>query len=110
MRFASSCILAGDVSAVAARCRCRRAAVLHPDPRGVRDPRSPGRLQFADDRPDAVAGILYQQGLAGRLRRRHRAVVPPPCPASAVRPSATPATGDVTMIEQVTGLVAERDV
>jgi putrescine transport system permease protein len=62
-------VLAGDVSAVAAGRRRRRAAVLHPDRRRVRHPRSARRLGFADDRPDAVAGILHQQGLAGGLRR-----------------------------------------
>ncbi len=38
-------VLAGDVSAVAARRRRRRAAVLHPDRRRVRDPRSARRLR-----------------------------------------------------------------
>ena len=39
-------VLAGDVSAVAARRRRRRAAVLHSDRRRVRDPGSAGRLQI----------------------------------------------------------------
>ncbi len=57
---------------VAAGRRRRCAAVLHPDRRRVRDPRSARRFQFADDRPDAVAGVLHQQGLAGGVRsRRH---------------------------------------
>ena len=48
-------------------------AVLHSDRRRVRDPGSAGRLRFADDRPDAVAGVLHQQGLAGGLSGRGRA-------------------------------------
>ena len=60
-------VLAGDVSAVAARRRRRRAAVLHPDRRRIRDPGSAGRLRLDDDRPDAVAGVLHQQGLAAGL-------------------------------------------
>ena len=39
-------VLAGDLSAVAAGRRRRRAAVLHPDRRRIRDPRSAGRLRI----------------------------------------------------------------
>ena len=41
-----------------------------PDRRRVRDSRPAGRLRQHDDRADAVAGILHQQGLAGGLRDR----------------------------------------
>ncbi len=47
--------------------------VLHPDRRRIRDSRSAGRLRYADDRPDAVAGVLHQQGLAGGVGGRDRA-------------------------------------
>ncbi len=56
----------------AVRHFCRRAAVLHPDRRRVRHPRSARRLGRADDRPDAVDGVLPEQGLAGGVRCRHR--------------------------------------
>src|SRR5213595_1857989 len=51
--IAASGVLAGDVSAVLAGCRRRRAVVLHPDRRRVRQPRSARWHQFDDDRPDA---------------------------------------------------------
>ena len=86
-------VLAGDVSAVAAGRRRRRAALLHSDRRRVRDSRSAGRLRFADDRPDAVAGILHQQGLAGGLRRRGGAAGAAGGAAAAVRPAAAPPAG-----------------
>jgi len=38
---------------------------LSTDSAGVRHPGPAGRFQFHDDRPDAVAGIFHQQGLAG---------------------------------------------
>ena len=46
--------------------------------------------EFDDDRPDAVAGILHQQGLAGGLRRRGRAAAAADAAAAAVRPAAAP--------------------
>ena len=91
--LAAAGVLAGDVSAVAAGRLGGCAVVLHSDRRRVRHSRSSGRLQFADDRPDAVAGILHQQGLAGGLRRRGRAVASPGAAAIAVRPAAAPPNG-----------------
>ena len=70
--------------------RCRHAALLHPDRRRIRDPRPFGRFQFDDDRPDAVAGILHQQGLAGGFRRRGRAAASADAAAIVVRPAAAP--------------------
>ncbi len=75
--------------------------VLHPDRRRVRDPRSARRLQFADDRPDAVAGVLHQQGLAGGLRHRDRAAGAADRAAAAVRPAAAPAIGGAVMAQAV---------
>ena len=60
-------------AAVAAGHHRRRAAVLHPDGRRVRHPRSARRLGTRDDRPDAVDRILPQQGLAGGVRSCRRA-------------------------------------
>ena len=51
-----------------------RAAVLHPDRRRIRDSGPSGGFRFNDDRPDPVAGILHQQGLAGGLGGRGGAV------------------------------------
>ena len=56
--------------------------VLHSDRRRVRDPRPARRLRFADDRPDPVARVLHEQGLAGGLRHRHRAAGAPDRAAS----------------------------
>ena len=64
--------------------------MLHPDRRRVRHPRSARRLRFDDDRPDAVAGILHQQGLAGRRRRRRRVAGAAGAAATALRPAAAP--------------------
>src|SRR5262249_38974750 len=66
-------VLGGNGPAGAARARCRRAVVLHSDRRRVRHSRSARRLRHRHDRADLVDRILRQQGLAGRLRRRHRA-------------------------------------
>ena len=85
-------ILAGDLSAVAAGRRRRRAAVLHPDRRRIRDPGSAGGLGFADDRPDPVAGILHQQGLAGGIGRGGAAAGAAGGAARALRPAAAPPT------------------
>src|SRR5260370_4037790 len=85
--------MAGDVSVVVAGRRRRGVAVLHSDRRRVRDSRPAGGLQFHDDRPDAVAGILHQQGLAGG-RRRRGAVAGVSTPAvGALRPAAAPPIG-----------------
>ena len=70
--------------------RRRRAALLHPDRRRVRDPRSSGRLRLDDDRPDAVAGILHQQGLAGRRGGCGRVAGAAGAAAVALRPAAAP--------------------
>jgi len=69
----ASPVLACDIPAFASRRRRGRLALLHPDRRRIRHPRSLGRIQFPDDRADAVAGILYQQGLAGGLGYRRSA-------------------------------------
>src|SRR5204863_8752145 len=53
-------------------------------------PRSARRLRLDDDWPDAVAGILHQQGLAGRRRRRGRAAGAAGAAATALRPAAAP--------------------
>ena len=53
-----------------------RAALLHPDRRRVRHPRSARRLADHDDRADAVDRVLRQQGLAGGVGGRGRAAVP----------------------------------
>ena len=50
--------------------RRRHAARLHPGGRRVRDPRPARRPRHADDRQAAVAGVLRQCRLAGRLGRR----------------------------------------
>src|SRR5436190_6989922 len=65
-------VLAGDLPAFATRRDRGHAAVLHPDRRRIRDPRSPRRLGQPDDRPDPMDGIFSQQGLAccfSRVRR-----------------------------------------
>src|SRR5206468_195387 len=89
-RVAGECVLAGDVSAVLAGRRRRCVAVLHPDRRRVRDPRSLGRFRVDDDWPDVVAGILHQQGLAGRRRRCGRVAGAAGAALIALRPAATP--------------------
>ena len=86
-------LLACDVPAIVAGHRCRRAAVFHSDRRRVRDSRSAGGVRRVDDRPDAVAGILHQQGLAGGVGHRCRASASAVGAALAVRPPATSATG-----------------
>src|SRR6185295_7399105 len=90
-------VLAGDVSVVAARRRRRRAAVLHSHRRRVRNSRSPGRLRQPDDRADAVAGILHQQGLAGGFRDRRGAACPAAGAAPHLRPAAAPPAGGALM-------------
>src|ERR1700722_15118293 len=81
------------VPAVAAGRRSRRSALLHSHCRRVRDSRFVGWLRYDDDRPDLVARILHQQGLAGGFRHGRR----PPASAAratlAVRPPATATTG-----------------
>ena len=49
-----------------------------------------GRLRLDDDRPDAVAGILYQQGLAGRRGGCGRVAGAAGAAAVALRPAAAP--------------------
>src|SRR5882757_1926218 len=101
-RLAAAGILAGDGSAVAAGRRSRGAALLHPDRRRVRDSRSVGRIGFPDDRPDPVAGIFHQQGLAGGIRRCDRAAGSPGRAAVAVRAiAAPPARGGKLMAGKV---------
>ena len=48
--------------------------------------------ELADDRPDAVAGILHQQGLAGGVGRRGGAAAGAAGAVAAVRPPAAPPT------------------
>ena len=64
-----------------------------PDCRRVRDSRSAGRLGPHDDRPDAVAGVLHQQGLAGGVRHRHRAAGAAARAAADLRKAAAPPAG-----------------
>ena len=66
-------VLAGDLPAVAAGRRCRCVVVFYSDRRRVCHSGSFGRLQFDDDRADAVAGVFYQQGLAGGVSGGDRA-------------------------------------
>src|SRR5690606_25893302 len=51
-----------------ARCHRRGNDLLHPDHRGVRHSRSPGRSRDVDDRQDALDGVLRQSRLAARIR------------------------------------------
>ena len=60
------------------------SALLHSDRRRIRHSRSAGRIGRADDRPDAVARVLHQQGLAGGVCHRGRAAASPARAASAV--------------------------
>jgi putrescine transport system permease protein len=69
-------VLAGDVAAVATRCRCRCSALLYPDRRRVRHPRSPRRIGDADDWTDALDRVLFQPRLAGRFGNRGVAARP----------------------------------
>ena len=57
--------------------RGRLAALLHPDHGRVRHPRPARLVVDRDDRADAVARILRQPRLAGRLRARRRAAGDP---------------------------------
>src|SRR5262249_62355041 len=66
-------ILAGHSAAVVLRHRGGLAALFHSDRWRVRHPRSARRFEFADDRPDPLDRVLPEQGLAGGVRRRHRA-------------------------------------
>src|SRR5215472_4080042 len=75
-RLAACRVLARHRAAVAAGYRRRRAPVLHPDHRRVRDSRPAWRVREPDDRADAVDRVLLQQGLAGRLRDRGGPAVP----------------------------------
>src|SRR5713226_9508309 len=89
-QFTLAGVLAGDVSAVMAGHRRRGIAVLHSHRRGIRHPGPAGRFQFHDDRPDAVAGIFHQQGLAGGVGGGDGAA---PAAAGAIvvlRPAAAP--------------------
>ena len=73
-------------------------------------PGSAGRLGFADDRPDAVAGILHQQGLAGGLRRRHGAAGAAGGAAGAVRPAAAPPAGGEAMMARALSRISRFNV
>ena len=64
-------VLAGDVPAVVARGRRRRAALLHSHRRRIRDPGSSGGLRLADDRPDPVAAN-FSPTRTGRWLRQLR--------------------------------------
>ena len=71
----------------------RLAPLLHPDRRRVRHPRSARRLRRDDDRADAVARVLQQPRLAGRLGGRGRAAGAPGRAARDLPASAGAAAG-----------------
>src|SRR4030081_765551 len=96
--FAAAGVLAGDVSAVVAGRRGRGVAVLHSDRRRIRNSRPAGGVQFHDDRPALVAGILHQQGLAGGLGGRGGVAGAAAGAVVAVRPAAAPPTGRRAMM------------
>ncbi len=66
--------------------------------------------EFDDDRPDAVAGILHQQGLAGRRRRRGHVAGAAGATLAAVRPAAAPHVGRRRLMAQPIGRMSRFNV